>query len=130
MKYDCSKILDYLHERDRMCKSISWTKEYGHDCKKCPLYPKLVSEDKSRACNYLEDIIPEFIEIVQKWSDEHTEETILDEFKKKYPNAPIDSDGIPSPCVRHLGYECNEPSCCEENACIRAWSRTKEEAMK
>lgn len=58
MKYDCNKILDFVHEYGRMCESIS-------DCKECPL--------NTLSCDELSSITAEHVAIVQKWSDEHPE---------------------------------------------------------
>lgn len=57
-KYDCSKVLDYLHEIARIC--TVYTK-----CEGCPL--------KNINCAFVHDITQEHVNIVQKWSDEHPE---------------------------------------------------------
>lgn len=57
-KYDCSKVLDYLHEIARIC--TVYTK-----CEGCPL--------KNINCSFVHDITQEHVNIVQKWSDEHPE---------------------------------------------------------
>lgn len=69
MKYDCDKILDYQHERARMCKTMS-------DCKSCPLF--LVSSDLE--CYLVVEVAQKHIDVVQKWSDEHPEITKYDKF--------------------------------------------------
>lgn len=55
-KYDCSKVLDYIHERERLC--IMYTK-----CEGCPL--------NDIDCAFVDKITPKHIDIVQKWSDEN-----------------------------------------------------------
>lgn len=55
-KRDCSKILDYIHERDRMCQINKF-------CDNCPFHV-LLSCDVGIATQ-------EAIDILQKWSDEH-----------------------------------------------------------
>lgn len=63
MKYDCNKILDYIHEKKRMCNSFS-------ECENgCPL-------ESFSFCD-IEDATLEFIDIVQNWSDEHPEQPKL-----------------------------------------------------
>lgn len=70
MKYDCSKTLDYMHEKNRMCDTHS---EIGCDC--CEL-------GNNGCCNLIEKTTQEHIDIVQKWSDEHPELTRIEKFKE------------------------------------------------
>lgn len=58
-KYDCSRTLDYVHERDRMCR-------HNKCDESCPLVRR------SDECNP-GAITQEHIDIVQRWSDEHPE---------------------------------------------------------
>lgn len=58
-RYDCSKAIDYIHEKERMCDSF--TGEEG--CTKCPLF-------KFFKCTTATE---EYISIVQNWSDTHPE---------------------------------------------------------
>lgn len=58
--YDCTKTLDYFHERRRMCDSTVNAEE---GCTKCPLF-------KFYKCT---TVTEEFISIVQSWSDTHPE---------------------------------------------------------
>lgn len=60
MKYDCSRVLDYVHERNRMCDTIE-------TCSDCPLFKE------NENCIAQSDINQEVIDIVQRWSDEHLE---------------------------------------------------------
>lgn len=56
-KYDCTRTLDYHHEKERMCDS------YPAGCENsCPF-----------ADMDCDDITEEHIRIVQEWSDEHPE---------------------------------------------------------
>ena len=63
MKYDCTKTLDFSHERNRMCHSYP-------ECNGCPL---------DTWCLEMGDTIltEEDIAVVQKWSDEHPEQPKL-----------------------------------------------------
>lgn len=56
-KYDCTRTLDYVHERSRLCKSYT-------GCEECPLSP-------GRCANFTPT--EEHIAIVQQWSDTHPE---------------------------------------------------------
>ena len=58
-RYDCSKAIDYIHEKERMCDSIT----DKSDCEKCPLF-------KLYRCT---EATEESISIVQNWSDTHPE---------------------------------------------------------
>lgn len=61
MKYDCTKTLDYFHERYRICKAHS-------GCNGCPLEPL--------SCG-IQRITQETIDLVQKWSDKYPEKPRL-----------------------------------------------------
>ena len=63
MKYDCSKTLDYGHEKKRMCGTYRTCLDACLEG--CPL--------KTVGCEG--DITQGKIAIVQKWSDEHPEKT-------------------------------------------------------
>lgn len=56
-KYDCSKVIDYVHEMKRMCDL------YYKSCADCPLGPNCGTDE----------ITEKHIEVVQKWSDSHPE---------------------------------------------------------
>lgn len=71
MKKDCSNILVYVTERNRMCN-------YCRDCSNCGL--------DNCICNDVDCITPKHIEIVQKWSNEHPVKTRQSEFLKLFPN--------------------------------------------
>lgn len=55
-KYDCSRTLDYCHEKHRMCTVYT-------NCEGCPF----IDMD----CGFVNDVTQEHIDILQKWSDEH-----------------------------------------------------------
>lgn len=64
MKYDCTKTLDYMHELNRLCDD-----QYPKGCAKvCPL---------AYGCNNKGDFKPDYVDIVQKWSDSHPEKPKL-----------------------------------------------------
>lgn len=69
-KYDCSKTLDYFHEKKRMCDAQPHRQVQDYDtyeeypnCANCPL------KEWELSCD--DECEPEMIEIVQKWSDEN-----------------------------------------------------------
>ena len=70
---DCSVTINYLKEKERMSNHCKI------DCDDCPL--KL----SGYFCHILQRDYPEkAIAIVQKWSDEHPQRTILEDFLEKY----------------------------------------------
>lgn len=117
---DCSQTEIYLKEKGRM------TNTCYIDCAKCPL------DHRNNLC-YIgcEDIENEYpqkaIEIVQKWSDEHPQKTILDDFLEKFPNAALNSDGLPEDiCCRYLGYKLSFKDCTISDAhvsCTDCWKQ-------
>lgn len=63
--YDCSKILDYRHERDRLCHAVG-------DCLVCPMC--------DIDCQNLNAIGTTEIDVLQHWSDANPEKTRLEKF--------------------------------------------------
>lgn len=59
-RYDCTKTLDYSHERERMCSSFVNAED---GCSKCPLFQFYTCTITTEKC----------ISIVQNWSDTHPE---------------------------------------------------------
>ena len=59
-KYDCEKILDFKHEKQRMCVEHNF-------CKDCPMGAVRAS------CDNISKITEDSIRILQKWSDENPE---------------------------------------------------------
>ena len=49
-------------------------------------------------CFKLEEIDTEIVEQVEQWAKEHPVKTRMSEFLKMFPNARIESDGMPSIC--------------------------------
>lgn len=87
---DCNITKNYIHERKRMCES--------YNCFECPLSSK--NNGTRKTCRDFENCYPDKVmEIVQKWSNEHPQKTLLTEFLKSYPNAKLNSDGFPSDIV-------------------------------
>lgn len=99
--------IKYLKEKERMCEKIG-------DCNKC-----LLLDSQMGNCIIREKYHPEkAVEIVEKWSVENPQKTILQDFLERYPNATLSSKGVPICCVLHLGYldKC-------EAICSDCWNR-------
>ncbi len=99
--------LEYFKEKARMTKGCKIV------CEKC-----LLSSDNNGdrcSCYVLERRCPEkAIAIVQEWAQEYPRKTFLTDFLEKYPNAPLEDNGIPGFCIGRLG---NLPCGCAEK-CI------------
>lgn len=107
-KIDCNKVLNYVAETDRMCKS------FGCNCDDCPL--------GTMSCDTVENITQEHIDAVQKWSDEHPRETMAEHFFKIFPNAPKSKYESPVMCPWTLGFE--QTYCGGDvKSCKECWNR-------
>lgn len=88
-------------------------------CINCPL------QSKDFTC--LPDSLPDDAdEIVDKWVEEHKPKTYLADFKKKFPNARINNNGIPSMCV-HFMYGDDTCECCWD--CNKCWRKEMPERV-
>lgn len=109
---DCNITKNYIYERKRMCESYS--------CFECPLSSK--TNGTKKICRVFENCYPDkVIEIVQKWSDEHPQRTLLTEFLEHYPNTPLEYHGTPdSICPCDLGLKSID-DCNKDCNCIECW---------
>ena len=114
MKYDCSKTLDYAHERGRMCDAVN-------DCDNCKL------QGVGGSCFHTYLITQEHIDIVQKWSDKHPEKTRKEVYLEIFPKLEtlkdkvVDFDSDCLPCFYELIGEC-EGDYCGEKTCGECWN--------
>ena len=117
-KIDCSKTLNYVAEKERMCKSYVL-------CCNCSLHSGL--------CEEVKDITQHHIDIVQKWSDEHPRQTMADKFFEIFPNAMKTNTNLPLVCPNYLGWT-TEPHCPkrdgEQITCTDCWNRPYSEVTK
>ena len=97
MKIDCSKTVNFVKAKIRICKA------FNERCWGCPLSSAENGENK-KCSTFISENTEQAIEIVQKWSDEHSIKTRLELFYENYPNAP-QHDGVPNACVGDFGYE-------------------------
>lgn len=107
----------YFKERERMLESLGKTEgKCGgvSSCSTCFLHP-------NGKCLY-NDV--ESVAIVEKWSKEHPQKTMLQDFLEKYPNARLNTDGTPHCCPTNLGY-IKDPYCKWEG-CLKCWNRPLE----
>lgn len=103
----------YLKERKRMFGILGTGDScLGLSCSKCPFNAK-----KGCVINEIESVA-----IVEKWSAENPQKTMLQDFLEKYPNARVDSKGRPVSCPVNLGY----PTDCKSVKCSDCWNRPLE----
>ena len=108
----------YLKEKQRMCEKYI-------DCLDCPL-------DEVKSKHHITCIMTEkthseeAVEIVEKWSAENPQKTILMDFLEKYPNVQLNDYGCPSFCPSLLGYDRNKSCLPDEMRCPACWSRPLE----
>ena len=108
---DCSKTMNFLKANAQLCD--------GTYCSKCPLFQ--TNNSKNKPCDDLLFQFPEtYLEIIQKWSDEHPPKTRAMDFLEKFPNAET-KDGIPVVCVKSCGYKVSG-KCFNTYDCPDCWN--------
>lgn len=110
--------VEFLKQRHRMCDMET--------CDSCPA--SFLDE-----CDYDSKDIVELVEIVEQWSQDHPQKTMMQDFFEKFPNAPKEEDGTPIDiCPSYCGYtdEPNSLAVCEKfnKNCLKCWSRPLEES--
>lgn len=117
---DCSKTVDFLKERKRLCDS--------YKCKMCPVQPFFKIPD---VCPLFDDDLcdEKLIDFVQKWSDEHPApkpKTYADDFFEKFPKASKSyltqkdyESGIAFPTAKRCHIYGIGIGCCMEDDCTR-----------
>lgn len=111
---DYNVTFEYLHGFNRMCDNFKEDNCIGCDFfveNECA-YETLRSTDPQRCIN-----------IVQKWCNEHPEETLLSVFNSVYPWAKKGDNGIPNVCIAKLGEvdSCNLLFNPYSRRCIECW---------
>lgn len=99
----------FLEEAHRMCKKRD-------NCEDCPVRYNNVYCIFSRCPSIYEaEETNRIIQAIEKWSQEHPKKTRLQDFSGKYPNAPLNGNGIPNLMPRSVGY-CGDEACyaCEK----------------
>lgn len=113
MRIDCSKTINFIREFKRMCDFEMNTEKVCHNC---PFKLKYCSEYGEVD---LYSVTPEIVELVQKWSDEHPQETIAEHFFKMFPNAPKSEKSTPNICPQSLGWL---QDCPTNGNCLDCWN--------
>ena len=111
MKIDCSNIINFFKEKERL------TKDCKMNCEDCPLH-RLNNGSGYGCATFISHEPERAVEILQKWSDENPVKTRLDDFKEKYPNYFMEpKDDTPNVCCRYLGYIDK----CPLTKCSKCW---------
>ena len=104
----------FINETIRMCNF------YRGECSKC------CSNKSCMFCNLnAEDAAKKAVAIVEQWSAEHPQKTMLQDFLEKFPNATLHDNGTPYCCPHDLGYKKRDK--CSLDDCVYCWNRPVEE---
>lgn len=121
---DCSKTINFLHEFKRLCASRDGCVADAANKERCPMFG-VCDDALTRICaEYAETAI----EIVQKWSDEHSKKTYAQDFFEKFPNAQRKSDESPFVCRKRI-YGKTRPTfedCDYTGSCKDCWNEPME----
>ena len=108
----------FIKEKIRMCKGYKMYNE----CDLCFLKTKVDMDCDT----YIDEYPEQAVAIVEKWSQEHPQKTMLQDFLEKYPKANLNNDGTPKGvCPYSLGYEEEQDWC--DGRCMKCWNRPLEE---
>ncbi|MGI5873523.1 MAG: hypothetical protein ACOX8R_02540 [Bacillota bacterium] len=113
-RYDCTKIADFKHEKDRMCEMT-----VTDGCENCCFVHLIRLKDGVVRCDCLSDITEKEIDALQKWSDEHPEEARAEAFLERVPSCLKINNGIPCVCWANVAgitrclFENSDHSCTE-----------------
>lgn len=98
----------------RMCKSYE-------NCEGCPRNGKGCLEFDMDM-----DAIAELENYVEIWVEEHPQKTRLQDFREKYPNVSMETDGTPAICCINWGYR-KEGCDPIKESCVDCWNMPVEE---
>lgn len=118
MKIDCSKTIDFIKEKKRMCKN--------EICLTCPL-SKSNNEKNLHCRTFMAEYPEKIVEIMQKWSDEHPQKTYKDDFFEKFPNSEKEGNGYPVVACPCKIYPQLKLTCKDYIYCSDCWDKMMEE---
>lgn len=108
-------VLKFMKERRRMC-------DYYSRCFECPR----ADEPNCNIEEMSDEELENFVNTVEQWSKEHPLRTRLQDFREKYPNVSMETDGIPAICCIDLGYRKEDCDPFKES-CVDCWNMPVEE---
>lgn len=104
-----------LFEAGRMC-------DFYEDCDECG------SVDFCHIRTWIDrEKCKRFVENIEKFSSEHPQKTMLQDFLEKFPKTILNEYGLPERiCPHYVGYD-SEPYCENQRVdCVKCWSRPVE----
>ena len=109
----------------RLCSSQGYCQQRNKN-DNCPLYAFCNRSPN----NYSVAKVKEAIEAMQKWSDEHSKKTYVQDFFEKFPDAQSYSDGSPVICRKIIYGRIRPPfeNCSYIGACYKCWNEPMEAA--
>lgn len=118
----------YLNDKRRMCAF--------ENCLTCPITVKVTSgkyvSNVVSCASFIASYPEETVAIVEKWAKEHPERTRQSVFLERYPNAPVEADGVlevhPCEIDKTVDYDACQISCAECRK--RYWLAPVEEEKK
>ena len=127
---DCSKTINFLYELQRLCDSSGPCRGVLYNKEDCPMVT-ICSQIKTHGQVFAQnENAKKAIEIVQKWSNEHSKKTYAQDFFEKFPDAPKD-EAVKGKCpwacrIGIYGGGCPkiEP---EIDSCYECWNELMEE---
>lgn len=100
--------VEYLKQKNRMTNNCTIA------CNTCPL--AIENNNRNLVCaNFVRHYIEEAVEIVENWAKEHPAKTYKDVFLEKFPDAKIEKNGVPYPCIIYLFGEKVRPGACGQS---------------
>lgn len=112
----------FFKEHERMCRYY----KCGIDCCGCPLVRKDLIQHEN-CFDYCAHYPEEAVAIVEQWAKEHPAKTYKSVFLEKFPDAKIEKNGVPYPCIIYLFGEKVRPRACGNCSCTFCWDREVEE---
>lgn len=113
-KIDCSVTVNFLRVWRRMCLI-----EHAKCNDKCPF--GICENGEGLGCDAFVQKFPmTAVEVAQRWSDEYSTKTRLDDLLEKCPNVPLNAVGTPRFDPWMLGYcdKCSDcPNCIGDEYC-------------
>lgn len=107
--------IEFIKQYTRIC-------EKHENCINCPF----TQENVNVPCDLIYKNAEEIVNVVQQWSHDHPQKTIMQDFFEKFPNAPKRKTGTPDICPYNCGY--GDFDCEQANGiCYNCWSRPLEE---
>ena len=107
--------LKFMKEYRRMCN-------YYPRCFECPR----ADEPNCNIEEMSDEELENFANTVEQWSKEHPQRTRLQDFREKYPNVSMETDGTPAICCINWGYR-KEGCDPIKESCVDCWNMPVEE---